>query len=57
MYTPNANYKGTDSFIYTVSDGNSGSIIGTFNLIINPVNDTPVAVNDTIRAAKYSNQN
>ncbi|WP_347242287.1 cadherin-like domain-containing protein [Nostoc sp. FACHB-892] len=34
IYTPNANFNGTDSFTFTVSDGNGGSTIGTFNLDI-----------------------
>ncbi|BAZ49198.1 putative outer membrane adhesin [Nostoc sp. NIES-4103] len=45
IYTPNANYNGTDSFIFTVSDGNGGSIDGTFNLNIKPVNDAPIVAN------------
>ncbi|MBH8555370.1 FG-GAP repeat protein, partial [Nostocaceae cyanobacterium CENA357] len=45
-YTPNANYNGTDSFNFTVSDGNGGSISSAFNLNVKPVNDAPVAAND-----------
>ncbi|BBD65689.1 putative outer membrane adhesin [Nostoc commune NIES-4072] len=52
IYTPNANYNGADSFSYTVSDGNGGTIAGVFNLNVKPVNDAPVAVNDTVTAAK-----
>ncbi|BAZ49201.1 putative outer membrane adhesin [Nostoc sp. NIES-4103] len=44
-YTPNANYNGTDSFSYTVSDGNGGSIDGTFNLNIRSINDAPIVAN------------
>ncbi|WP_392535924.1 beta strand repeat-containing protein [Nostoc sp. C117] len=54
IYTPNANYNGTDSFTYTVNDGNGGTISGTFNLKVKPVNDAPVAVNDTVTTAKYT---
>ncbi|HBG49568.1 MAG TPA: hypothetical protein DDW90_08735 [Cyanobacteria bacterium UBA9971] len=43
IYTPNANYNGTDSFSYTMSDGNGGTATKTINLTINPVNDAPVA--------------
>ncbi len=41
-YTPNANFNGTDSFTYTVSDGKGGSATGTVNVTVNPVNDPPV---------------
>ncbi|QSJ16083.1 FG-GAP repeat protein [Nostoc sp. UHCC 0702] len=44
IYTPNANYNGTDSFTFTVSDGNGGSVTGTFNLNVKPVNDAPTLV-------------
>ncbi len=37
----------TDSFTYTVSDGNGGSDISTVSITINPVNDPPVAVADS----------
>ncbi len=52
IYTPNANYNGADSFTYIVSDRNGGTIAGTFNLNVKPVNDAPVAVHDTVTAAK-----
>ncbi|MBD2302787.1 S-layer family protein [Nostoc sp. FACHB-190] len=51
IYIPNANYNGTDSFSYTVSDGNGGSVNGTFNLNVLAVNDAPVAVNDSLTTA------
>ncbi|UKP00637.1 beta strand repeat-containing protein [Nostoc sp. UHCC 0870] len=51
IYTPNANFNGTDSFNFTVSDGNGGSIGGTFNLNVKPVNDSPTAVNDRFTSA------
>ncbi|QSJ17059.1 FG-GAP repeat protein [Nostoc sp. UHCC 0702] len=44
IYTPNANYNGTDSFTYTVSDRNGGSLTGTFNLNVKSVNDAPTLV-------------
>jgi hypothetical protein len=46
-YTPNANFNGGDSFTYTISDGNGGSDTATVRITINPVNDAPVAVNDS----------
>ncbi|MBD2517723.1 FG-GAP repeat protein, partial [Nostoc sp. FACHB-973] len=48
IYTPNANFNGTDSFNFTVSDGNGGSITNTFNLNVLPINVAPIAVNDRL---------
>ncbi|MEM1381969.1 MAG: cadherin-like domain-containing protein, partial [Pseudomonadota bacterium] len=45
-YTPNANFNGTDSFSYTVSDGNGGTSQATATVTVNPVNDAPLAVDD-----------
>ncbi|MGE0392601.1 MAG: Ig-like domain-containing protein [Vicinamibacterales bacterium] len=42
-YTPNSNYVGPDSFIYTVNDGNGGTSTSTVTLDVTPVNDPPVA--------------
>ncbi|AFY48678.1 Ca2+-binding protein, RTX toxin [Nostoc sp. PCC 7524] len=36
-YTPNPNYYGTDSFTYSISDGQGGSSTATVNLTINNV--------------------
>jgi len=47
-YIPDANYNGTDSFTYTVTDGAVNSNIGTVNLVIAPIDDVPVALNPTI---------
>jgi len=46
-YTPNADFTGTDSFSYTVSDGQGGTAPGTVEVTVTAVNDPPVAVNDT----------
>ena len=45
-YTPNANYNGSDSFVYTVSDGNGGSDTATVNITVTAVNDAPIAQPD-----------
>ncbi|UUZ69420.1 tandem-95 repeat protein [Polaromonas sp. P2-4] len=42
-YTPDANYNGTDSFTYKVSDGTADSNLATVNLTVTAVNDAPVA--------------
>ncbi len=41
-YTPNPNFHGGDSFMYTVSDGNGGTATATVNVTVTPVNDPPV---------------
>jgi len=46
-YTPDANYNGADSFSYTISDGNGGTVTATVNVTVTPVNDQPVAANDS----------
>ncbi len=42
-YVPVANYSGTDSFTYTVSDGIATSNAATAAIAINPTNDTPIS--------------
>ena len=43
-YTPNANFNGTDSFTYTVTDAASGeSLTQTVSLTVNPVTDLAAA--------------
>ena len=47
-YTPpSANWNGTDTFTYTVSDGNGGSDTGTLTFVFAAVNDAPTASNFT----------
>ena len=46
-YNPNANFNGNDSFTYTVSDGRGGTSTATVNVTVTPVNDPPVATNDS----------
>ncbi len=50
VYTPKANYNGKDSFTYTISDGHGGTAASTVNIVLTPVNDTPVAVDDQAAA-------
>ena len=45
-YTPAAHYNGRDSFTYTAGDGSAGSRVATVSIVVAPVNDAPVAVND-----------
>ncbi len=46
-YTPNANFNGSDSFTYTVSDGKGGTATGTVSVTVNAVNDAPKAADDS----------
>jgi hypothetical protein len=46
-YQPDVNYNGADSFSYTVSDGNGGADSATVSVTVTPVNDQPVAVDDS----------
>jgi hypothetical protein len=47
-YTPNPNYNGSDVFSFKTNDGESDSNTVDINLTINPVNDVPIANNDSI---------
>jgi hypothetical protein len=46
IFTPTADYNGTASFDYTVSDGAGGTDTGTVTITVTPVNDPPVALDD-----------
>ena len=45
-YTPNANFTGSDSFTYRVTDDNGAFADATVNISVSPVNDAPEAIND-----------
>ena len=47
LYTPDANFSGADSFTYRASDGAANSNTATVSITVNPMNDAPVAVNDS----------
>ena len=47
IYTPDADFYGTDSFQYRSNDGNLPSGIATVSITVNPVNDAPVARADS----------
>ena len=46
-FTPNADFNGTASFSYTVEDSDGGSRSGTVFVTVSPVNDAPVATDDS----------
>ena len=45
-YTPAANYSGPDQFTYKLCDCDGDCSNATVNITVNPVDDTPIAVND-----------
>ena len=45
-YVPNADYNGSDNFVFSVDDGRGGSDTGTVSIRIRAVADAPVAVDD-----------
>src|SRR5262249_5485934 len=51
-YAPNGNYNGPDSFSYKANDGSVDSNVATVSINVAPVNDVPVAQNDTASTAE-----
>jgi VCBS repeat-containing protein len=47
VYTPEADFSGSDEFTYIASDGLGGTATAAVTLGVNPVNDAPRAVADT----------
>ena len=47
IYVPALNYFGQDQITYTISDGNGGESTATVAVTVRPVNDAPIAVNDS----------
>ncbi|WP_291083328.1 Ig-like domain-containing protein [Flavobacterium sp. BFFFF1] len=59
-YTPNANFNGTDSFTYTITDANGDTSTATVFITVNPdvpTADVPVANDDAITVAEDSTNN
>ena len=46
-YIPNTNFNGVDSFTYQVTDGNNKTDSATVLVTVGPINDNPVANDDT----------
>ncbi|MCA9148976.1 MAG: tandem-95 repeat protein, partial [Planctomycetales bacterium] len=46
-YSPQANFSGTDSFLYVASDGSANSNVATANITVAAVNDAPTAADDS----------
>jgi uncharacterized repeat protein (TIGR01451 family) len=46
-YTPNPNFSGLDGFTYRATDGSNFSSVVSATITVAPINDPPVAVNDS----------
>lgn len=53
-YTPAADWFGSDSFTYRASDGAATSGVATVTITVSPVNDAPVADDETLTVAEDS---
>lgn len=56
-YIPNNNFNGNDSFTYINNNGIADSRIVTVNLTINPVNDSPIGIDDIYNVTGVINGN
>lgn len=52
IYTPDANYSGDDFFHFKANDGKTDGQPATVTIIINPINDNPVALDDSAATKK-----
>jgi len=56
-YTPDSNWSGIDYFTYHAYDGEDNSNIAIVAITVDPVNDDPVAVDDTASVEQHSLDN
>ncbi len=52
VYTPRSNFNGVDSFSFMVSDSINQSNSAKVSISVEPVNDLPIAKDDTVTAAE-----
>lgn len=52
IYKPVSNYFGSDTFSYATSDGFGGNASAQVTVLVNPVNDAPVANSDSAKVVK-----
>ena len=48
IYQPNPDFNGVDTFTYKANDGSSDSNLATVTIIVNSVDDEPIAVDDSV---------
>ncbi len=48
VYTPQCQFQWHDTFTYKANDGQLDSNVATVAITVNPANDAPTAVNDTV---------
>jgi len=53
-YQPNLNFDSTDSFTYVANNGTHNSNEATVTLTVNPINDTPIASDDSYTTSEDS---
>src|SRR5262249_4899973 len=51
-YTPDANYNGSDALTYEANDGRATSTTAHVTITVTPVNDLPVAMDDSYQTAE-----
>ncbi|MHC4430577.1 MAG: cadherin-like domain-containing protein [Planctomycetota bacterium] len=50
IYSPGTNFNGSDSFSFKVNDGEDDSEVATVSIKVSPVNDSPKANDDSVKA-------
>ena len=48
VYTPKAGYHGLDAFSFKVNDGQVSSDVAIVSITVNPVNNVPVAISQSV---------
>jgi uncharacterized repeat protein (TIGR01451 family) len=56
-YSPASDFFGTETFTYTIDDGNGGSAQATVSVTVDNVNDDPTAVDDPIAGIQEDSSN
>ena len=56
-YSPASDYNGADSFTYKANDGTDDSNVATVSIVVTPVNDAPVAADNSAETAEDSSVN